>query len=212
LPWSFIFSFFLLFLTFFKIHLFVLSAFLWKIDCFVFVVSVLNQHLFHRRSFFVCILSTSSYRAEIVKQNVFEREKSSNSHSYCPWKKNCFSAEQIHSSLSPSLLYPFYCCCCLCIKSLSLSIVYNGIIQKKVKKTKITIHHRTKKKSGGFLTNNNDRHVTNINSFPFSLFLFVFYYIRILNREGIRLYCLLKCIDKYIQKMHEMVIACGIVQ
>jgi hypothetical protein len=84
--------------------------------------------------------------------------------------------------------------------------------EKRVKKTKITIHHRTMKKNNGFLTNNKDIYVTNMNSFFFFLFLFVLYYIRILKRTGIRLYCLFKCIDKYIQKMHEIGNACGIIQ
>jgi len=48
---------------------------------------------------------------------------------------------------------------------------------KKVKKTKITIHHRTKKKNSGFLTNNNDRHVTNMNSFlSFSVLIYTLLY------------------------------------
>jgi hypothetical protein len=62
------------------------------------------------------------------------------------------------------------------------------------------------------LTNNNDRHVTNMNSFFFFLFLFILYSIRILKRIGIRLYCFLKCIDKYIEKMHEIGNACGTIQ
>lgn len=135
----------------------------------------------------------------------------------------------IHLACSLSSLYPFYCCCCNCLcmqfamSFLSLSppsslarIQWNH--KKRVKETKITIHHRTKKKNKGFLTNNNDRHVTNMNSFfslsRFFLFLFILYYIRILKRRriAIRLYCFLKCIDKYIQKMHEIGNACGTVQ
>lgn len=63
---------------------------------------------------------------------------------------------------------------CSLQSSLSLSLLSLSRIQwnhkKRVKETKITIHHRTKKKNKGFLTNNNDRYVTNMNSF-FSLSL-----------------------------------------
>jgi hypothetical protein len=84
--------------------------------------------------------------------------------------------------------------------------------KKRIKKTKITIHHRTKKKNSRFSTNNNDRRVTNMNSFFLFPFLFILYYIFIFKRIGIRLHCFLKCIDKYIQKMHEIGNACGTFQ
>jgi hypothetical protein len=129
-----------------------------------------------------------------------ERRTASRPSKYTAWFLSFFSI-------------PFTAAAAYALSSFSLSLSYTmESYRKKVKKTKITIHHRPKKKNGGFLTNNNDRHVTNMNSFFFSSLLFVFYYIRILKRKGIRQYCLLKCIDKYIEKMHEMVIACGVVQ
>jgi hypothetical protein len=96
--------------------------------------------------------------------------------------------------------------------SLSLFCIQLNHTKKRIKKTKITIHHRTKKKNSRFLTNNNNRHVTNMNSFFLFPFLFILYYIFIFKRIDLRLYCFLKCIDKYIQKMHEIGNACGTVQ
>ena len=139
----------------------------------------------------LCIRSMSSYRAEIVKQRIYvyvrrERErqrakKVSSSHSCCPWKKNCFLAEQTYSLLTClltlfSILFTATAVATAYAFSLqplpfalslspSLSrIQWNHITKKRVNETKITIHHRTKKKNKGFLTNNNDRHVTNMNS------------------------------------------------
>lgn len=109
--------------------------------------SILNQHLsfslIYTCSFFLLLLSTSSYRTEIVKRRERERvcvkKKVSSSYSCCPWKKNCFLAEQTYISLAHSLLsIPFtaavataYACSLQCPFSLSplplLSLVYNGI-------------------------------------------------------------------------------------
>lgn len=157
-----------------------------KIDCFVFVVSQfwinisLSLSFIRLYSFF--FLSTSSYRAEIVKQRS-EGERAcvkkffeltllslkeelllgrANIHLAC----SLFSLSLLLLLLSQLLMHAV----CNPLSPLSSLSRIQWNHKKRVKETKITIHHRTKKKNKGFLTNNNDRYVTNMNSF-FSLSL-----------------------------------------
>ena len=132
-------------------------------------------------------LSSGNRKTEnicICKERERERDsarKKFRAHTHVVPERRTASWPSKHTAclLAHSFLYPFYryCCCnCLCIQfatppfhSLSLSpslsrIQWNHITKKRVNETKITIHHRTKKKNKGFLTNNNDRHVTNMNS------------------------------------------------
>ncbi len=214
LPLSLYSNFVSLFCTFFNIHLTCSTYTFWKklTVLFSWFQSKINISLSFTR-FFLCILSTSGYRAEIITQWICaserERERAQRKKFELTLmlslkEELLLSRANIQFALFSILFTAAAVATAYALSSppsLSLyCIQWNHT--KKVKKTKITIHHRTKKKNSRFLTNNNDRCVTNMNSFFLFQLLFILYYIRILKRIAIRLYYFLKCIDKYIFKRY----------